>query len=188
MEKSVPKHSNLLQLDPLVDSNGLLRVGGRLENSTLEYQEKHPVILPKGHHVSELIIRHFHESVHHQGRLITSGAVREAGYWVVGAHRMISSLIESCVNCKKLRGATLTQHMANLPPDRTETSPSFTNVGFGVFGPREISMKRLRGGQQTQNAGVSSSLHLTRNYGRQLVHLRTATVFRHSWISDETQM
>ena len=146
MEKSVPKHSNLLQLDPLVDANGLLRVGGRLENSTLEYQEKHPVILPKGHHVSELIIRHFHESVHHQGRLITSGAVREAGYWVVGAHRMISSLIESCVNCKKLRGATLTQHMANLPPDRTETSPPFTNVGFDVFGPWEISMRRLRGG------------------------------------------
>ena len=146
MEKSVPKHSNLLQLDPLVDSNGLLRVGGRLENSTLEYQEKHPVILPKGHHVSELIIRHFHESVHHQGRLIMSRAVREAGCWVVGAHRMIFSLIESCVNCKRLRGATLTQHMANLPPDRTETSPPFTNVGFDVFGPWEISMRRLRGG------------------------------------------
>ena len=58
---------------------------------------------------------------------------------------MISSLIESCVNCKKLRGATLTQHMANLPPDRTETSPPFTNVGFDVFGPWEISMRRLRG-------------------------------------------
>jgi len=52
MEKSVPKHSNLLQLDALAHCNGLLRVGGRLENSTLEYQEKHPVILPKGHQVS----------------------------------------------------------------------------------------------------------------------------------------
>ena len=145
MKKSVPKHLNLLQLDPLVDSNGLLRVGGRLKNSTLEYQKKQPVILPKGHHVSELIIRHFHESVHHQGRLITSAAVREADYWVVGAHRMISSLTESCVNCK-LRGATITQHMANLPPDRTETSPPFTNVGFDVFGPWDISIRRLRGG------------------------------------------
>jgi len=38
------------------------------------------------------------------------------------------------------------QHMANLPPDRTETSPSFTNVGFNVFGPWQISMRRLRGG------------------------------------------
>ena len=67
MEKSVPKHSNLLQLNPLVDSNELLLVGGHLEISALEYQEKHPqaVILPKGHHVSELSIRYFHENVHH---------------------------------------------------------------------------------------------------------------------------
>ena len=78
--KSVPKHSNLFQLDPLVDSNGLLRVGGRLENSTLDFQEKHPVLLPKGHLVSELIFRHFHENVHHQGRLVTSGAICQAGY------------------------------------------------------------------------------------------------------------
>ena len=145
-EKTVPKSSNLLRLDPFLDPNGLLRVGGRLRNSTLEYQEKHPVLLPKGHHVSKLIIRHFHEKVHHQGRQITSGAVREAGYWVVGAHRMISSLIESCVTCKKLRGAILTQHMANLPSDRLETSPPFSNVGFDVFGPWEIATRRLRGG------------------------------------------
>ena len=59
---------------------------------------------------------------------------------------MISSLIESCVNCKKLRRATLRKHMANLPPDRTETSPLFTNVGFDVFGPWKILMRRLRGG------------------------------------------
>ena len=144
--KTVPKSSNLLRLDPFLDPNGLLRVGGRLRNSTLEYQEKHPKVLPKGHHVSKLIIRHFHEKVHHQGRQITSGAVREAGYWVIGAHRTISSLIDSCVTCKKLRGATLTQQMANLPSDRLETNPPFTNIGFDVFGPWEIATRRLRGG------------------------------------------
>ena len=36
MEKSVLKHLNLLQLDSLVDSNRLLRIGGHLENLTLE--------------------------------------------------------------------------------------------------------------------------------------------------------
>ena len=38
------------------------------------------------------------------------------------------------------------KHMANLPPDRTETSPPLTNVGFDVFGHWEISMRRLRDG------------------------------------------
>ena len=54
--KSLPKHSNLLQLDPLVHCNELLWVGDRLKNLTLDSQEKHPVILPKGHHVLEMII------------------------------------------------------------------------------------------------------------------------------------
>lgn len=72
------KHSNLLQLDPLVHCNGLLWVEDRLKNLTLDSQEKHPVILPKGHHVSELIISHFHENTHHQVRVIMSRAVHEA--------------------------------------------------------------------------------------------------------------
>ena len=189
----MPKSSNLLRLDPFLDPNGLLRVGGRLRNSTLEYQEKHPVLLPKGHHVSKLIIRHFHEKVHHQGRQITSRAVREAGYWAIGAHHMISSLIESCVTCKKLRGAILTQHMANLPSDRLETSPPFSNIGFDVFGPWEIATRRLRGG-----AVLGSRFYLSkqschphrafRNDGCQLVHLRSVPIPRHSWPSGETQM
>lgn len=77
--KSLPKHSNLLQLDPLVHCNGLLWVGDRLKNLTLDSQEKHPVILPKGHHVSEFIISNFHKNTHHQGHLIMSRAVHEAG-------------------------------------------------------------------------------------------------------------
>lgn len=71
-KKTVPKDSNLLLLDPFLDPNGLIRVGGRLRNSPLTFQEKHPVLLPKGHHLSELVIRHFHDKVHHQGRQITS--------------------------------------------------------------------------------------------------------------------
>ena len=127
-----------------MDPHGLLRIGGRLRNSTLAYQEKHPVLLPKGH-ASVLIIRHFHEKIHRQGRQITHGAIREAGYWVIGGHRMVAALIESCVTCKRLRGAMMTQFMANLPPERMETSPPFSNVGFDVFGPWEITTRRLRG-------------------------------------------
>ena len=59
---------------------------------------------------------------------------------------MIAKLIEGCVTCRKLRGTTLTQQMANLPLERTETTPPFTNVGFDVFGPWEISTTKLSGG------------------------------------------
>ena len=52
------------------------------------------------------MICHFHENVYHQGRQMTRGAVREAGLWVIRGHRIIASLIEARVTCKKLRGAT----------------------------------------------------------------------------------
>ena len=59
---------------------------------------------------------------------------------------MISKIINQCITCRKLRGNVKTQHMANLPTDRLETPPPFTNVGFDVFGPWQIRTRRLRGG------------------------------------------
>ena len=38
------------------------------------------------------------------------------------------------------------QLMADLPTDRTDTSPSFTSMGFDVFGPWLTRTKKLRGG------------------------------------------
>ena len=58
----------------------------------------------------------------------------------------MAKTLSTCVPCKKSRGATITQHMADLPADRTETAPPFTNVGFDVFGPWTIQTPRLRGG------------------------------------------
>ena len=144
--KRALKKTHLYRLDPFVDADGVLRVGGRLRRSDLELSEKHPALLPKGHHVSNLVIRHYHNKVHHQGRQITHGAVRQAGFWIIGSHAAVANTISTCVPCKKARGATATQHMADLPADRTETAPPFTNVGFDVFGPWMIHTRRLRGG------------------------------------------
>lgn len=66
----LPKHSNILTLSPHLDDLGLLRVGGRLRNAKLDSAQINPVIIPK-HHVTTLIIRHYHEKVYHQGRQIS---------------------------------------------------------------------------------------------------------------------
>lgn len=47
----------LARLKPF-DEQGILRLGGRLNHSGLQYDAKHPMILPAKHPVSELIIRH----------------------------------------------------------------------------------------------------------------------------------
>ena len=92
----LPKQSNLLILSPYLDDLGLLRVGGRLRNAGLNIEQTNPVLIPN-HHVSTLIIRHYHEKIHHQGRQITEGSIRSAGFWLIGAKRLVTSFIHHCM-------------------------------------------------------------------------------------------
>ena len=43
----VPNYSSISKLDPFLDSNNIIRVGGRLRKSSLTEAEQHPVIFPK---------------------------------------------------------------------------------------------------------------------------------------------
>lgn len=142
----IPKHSNILTLSPYLDDLGLLRVGGRLRNAKLDSAQINPVIIPK-HHVTTLIIRHYHENVYHQGRQITEGSIRNAGFWLIGAKRMITSFINNCVKCHKLRGRQEEQRMADLPAERLQVAPPFSYIGIDVFGPWTISTMKTRGGE-----------------------------------------
>lgn len=144
--KPLPKTSTLRKLDPFVDQSGLLRIGGRLIKADLSSEEKRPLIIPGKSHVALLLIRHFHERTHHQGRHFTEGAIRSAGYWIIGGKKRISSLIHTCVVCRKLRRGCETQKMADLPKDRLSAEPPFTHVGLDVFGPWSVCARRTRGG------------------------------------------
>ena len=144
-EKRTMNRSALFRLDPFINADGLLRVGGRLRRARPEYGERHPVLSPKGHHVSRLIVRHYHSRVHHQGRQITHGAIRQAGYWLINGNHTVAKELSLCVVCKKLRGPPVEQRMADLPADRIEATPPFTNVDFDVFGPWSIQTRKTRG-------------------------------------------
>ncbi|XP_076384097.1 uncharacterized protein LOC143261866 [Megalopta genalis] len=56
--------SKLRPLHPFLDNEGILRVGGRLQNSALTFAQKHPILLPRSHHVTDLIIRDAHTKNH----------------------------------------------------------------------------------------------------------------------------
>lgn len=146
-KRDLPSNSSLFKLNPIVDDNGLLRVGGRLTESNLLRHEANPLLIPGKHHIATLLIRHHHAAVKHQGRHLTEGAVRASGLWVVGAKRSISSIIHRCVTCRKLRGRTEQQLMADLPAERLQTDPPFSYVGLDVFGPWEVTARRTKGGQ-----------------------------------------
>ncbi|KAK7910443.1 hypothetical protein WMY93_015127 [Mugilogobius chulae] len=146
-EQSLPKTSPILKLNPFIDNDGLLRVGGRLRHSQLQKNEANPVIIPNKHHIAVLLVRYHHEKVRHQGRHLTEGAIRASGLWLVGGKRLISAIIHKCVRCRKLRGLFEQQFMSDLPEERLKVDPPFSYVGLDVFGPWEIVTRRMRGGQ-----------------------------------------
>ena len=66
--KNIGSFGSVYKLRPFLDGEGMLRVGGRLQYSTLEYQSKHQLLLPSKHHVTKLLIMDVHESVGHLGQ------------------------------------------------------------------------------------------------------------------------
>ncbi|XP_046562008.1 uncharacterized protein LOC124270981 [Haliotis rubra] len=145
--KNLPKSSPIRALSPILDENDMLRVGGRLGKCLkMDVSETNHIILPKGHHVTTLIIRYYHANVKHQGRHFTEGAVRSGGFWVIGGKRMIASIVRKCIPCRRLRGKLEWQKMSDLPLDRLKVCPPFSYVGVDAFGPWEIVARRTRGG------------------------------------------
>ena len=135
VKKQLKKSSRLYRLDPFLDNEGIIRVGGRVNQAVCSYSEKHPIVLPRKHHITELVIRHCHEKSQHQGRGITTNEIRSNGFWIIGCSSAVSSFINKCITCRKLCSKPLEQKMAELPLDRVEIAPPFSYSGVDFFGP-----------------------------------------------------
>lgn len=119
------------------------------------------IIVPKRSHIAVLLVRRHYEKVHHQGRHITAGALHTAGYWIIGAKRLVSSVLHHCVSCAKLRGTLQTQTMADLHACRLKPVPPFTYVEVDTFGRWNVVSRRRRVDTPTVKGGLSCSHSLT---------------------------
>ena len=80
-QQEVAASSSLKTLHPFIDKEGLLRVGGRLQQSTLPYQTMHQMILPSNHHFTKLVVSAEHIRLHHAGPQLLIASLREK-YWI----------------------------------------------------------------------------------------------------------
>ena len=100
----------------------------------LEYK-KHPIVLPRNHHITEILVRHYHVKAGHSGKELVMSHIRER-FWILGARRIIRQIQNQCFTCRKLYSKPLIQRMADLPTDRLEAEkPPFSSVGVDFFGP-----------------------------------------------------
>lgn len=131
--KNLPRSSRIAALDPFVDTQGVLRVGGRLHNADLPDCRRHPVILAD-HAITRLIVKSAHLRVLHGGSQLTARLLREQ-FWILRARTLVRGIIAKCVTCVRHRAQLCSQKMAPLPAVRVNSAPPFASVGVDYAGP-----------------------------------------------------
>ncbi|KAL7723807.1 hypothetical protein ACLKA6_001537 [Drosophila palustris] len=62
---TVDRKSSISSLSPVLSSDGLMRVGGRLEQAPLPYNAKHQILLPYNDPIVKMLLRELHEDNMH---------------------------------------------------------------------------------------------------------------------------
>ncbi|GBO34178.1 hypothetical protein AVEN_160610-1 [Araneus ventricosus] len=137
---NVTPNSRLKSLSPFLDSQGILRVGGRLRNSILPYDSKHPILLPAKHKVTDMIIQYYHKIQFHSGSQALLYNIRQK-FWPLNGRNLCRKIVHSCVTCFKANPKISSQKMGDLPEDRVNPNFVFNSVVIDFAGPFYIKTK-----------------------------------------------
>ena len=119
----------------LFEQDGLLRCAGRFKRSALPYSSKFPILLPKNHHVTDLIILHCHSIVSHNGTNETLAELRQ-NYWVPCGRQLVRKLLHNYRICKWFKGmGHKIPRPADLPEGRVQGATAFVDIGIDFAGP-----------------------------------------------------
>ena len=144
------------------ENDGILRCYGRLDHAVLGEEAKHPVILPKHHPVTRLIVDSCHRHVLHGGTRNTLAEFRSQ-YWMGKARQVIKAILRRCATCKRHQARPFNKPApGQLPEFRVTPARPFQNCGVDFAGPlyvlRRKSMKKVYITLFT--CGVTRAIHL----------------------------
>ena len=141
--KPLAKNSKLLSLNPFLDEHGLIRVGGRIRNANIDYDQKHQIVIPSTHHLTTLIVQNEHLRHLHGGPQLVLAAVRNK-FWPLNGRSTIRKILRSCIKCFRTKPTNMTTQMGDLPSSRLTPTRPFLEVGVDFAGPIMIKDGTLR--------------------------------------------
>ncbi|XP_049306006.1 uncharacterized protein LOC125776623 [Bactrocera dorsalis] len=141
--KLIDKKSSLLVLNPFLDTKGLLRANGRLANSSLTYNERHPIIIPEKSPFATLFLHYIHSLMLHAEHRLKQQMVGQE-YYIPRLKPQIKKCIFTCKICTMHKQKMRTQIMAALPPERCNFAVPFTTTGVVFAGPFQVKASMLR--------------------------------------------
>lgn len=141
--KSVPKSSVLHKMSPFLDDLRVLRMKGRTRRcEIISFDVINPVLLPKNHRITQLIVSYYHTKYLHANHETVVNQIRQL-YVIPHLRVVLNHISTTCQMCKNRRAVPKPPEMAELPMARLAAFVKpFSYVGIDYFGPLEVVVGR----------------------------------------------
>ncbi|GJQ81488.1 hypothetical protein Trydic_g14643 [Trypoxylus dichotomus] len=102
----------------------------------MEFNQKHPMILPQ-HKLMDLIIKHKHLENLHAGNQTLLAIIRRE-FWPINAKNAVKGGLRSYTTCFRVNPRGYIPKMGDLPKNRVTPARPFYNTGLDFAGPQSL--------------------------------------------------
>ncbi|XP_058456603.1 uncharacterized protein LOC131434000 [Malaya genurostris] len=141
--KPLDSSSPLHQFMPVLDNRGLIRQYSRVRKAQhLSTDMRYPIIMPKDHPVTLLLIDWYHRTYRHANHETVCNEIRQV-FTIPRLRTMVRRISRECQFCKIRRAQPQMPVMAPLPAARlADHVRPFTYTGIDYFGPLLVKIGR----------------------------------------------
>ncbi|XP_058817813.1 uncharacterized protein LOC131681120 [Topomyia yanbarensis] len=141
--QKLERTSKIRKLSPYMDDTGIIRSDSRIpEASFAAYDTRFPIILPKEHVVTRMLLEWYHRTFLHANGETVVNEVRQR-FYVSTLRTIVRQIARECVMCKANKAVPVIPRMAPLPVARVKAfERPFSYVGIDYFGPIAVRVNR----------------------------------------------
>ncbi len=112
-----------------------------MENAAaLNYSQKHPALLPKSNHFTQVLARDLHIRNLHPGPQLLLSLLRQE-YWIPRGKDSAKETFKKCMVCFRHNANPSPQLMGNFPAARVNCAPPFSPDGEDYARPFQVSLR-----------------------------------------------
>ena len=127
------RQSSLMSLHPFLE-DGLIRMGGRLQQVEATFDELHPILAKKCGVVDQLVL-HIHEQMQPASTATVISELRRQGIWILRSKRSVSSVTRKCRKCSRFLAAPASEQTPPFPRCRVTCERPLETTGMDLGGP-----------------------------------------------------
>ena len=133
--QNISRKSNLIQLYPSIDKDGLLKIGALLAAADCPNKKaKLQMILPPNTHFSRNVIHHSHIVQLLCGINAIVAHTRQQ-LWIIRVKTMALAMIGNCIICFRFDSRAMNQLMRDYHSERVNPSQPFSYICIELAGP-----------------------------------------------------